>query len=137
MAVHARLRGLPEPTLPEPDLDPIGAGSLELDQHPEAPRAVSLARPASEWLQEPDSEIHLGITEEQFLAEVSRCLSCGECFGCEQCWMYCAHTCFTRLENPKPGRYYALALENCQACGKCIDICPCGFLQVRSPEAPA
>jgi len=88
-------------------------------------------------LKEPEAEIHLGISQEQFLEEVERCLSCGQCFGCEQCWMYCAHTCFTRLENVKPGVYFAVSLDECKACGKCIDICPCGYMQIRSPEVSA
>ena len=132
-SMHARLRGLPDPLHSE--VDPIAIGPVKLDYHPERPRAVPLARPVSEWLQDPEAEIHLGITEEQFLEEVSRCLSCGQCFGCEQCWMYCPHTCFTRLEDVQPGMYYALTLDQCQSCGKCIDICPCGFLQARSPDA--
>ncbi|MBW2385075.1 MAG: FAD-dependent oxidoreductase [Deltaproteobacteria bacterium] len=134
-AVHARLRGLLEPALDPPD--PIAVGPAKLDHYAERPRAAPQALPASARLQQPDAEIHLGLSEEQFLEEASRCLSCGQCFGCEQCWMYCSHNCFTRLEDVKPGMYYAVALEACQACGKCIDICPCDFLQIRSLEAPA
>jgi NADPH-dependent glutamate synthase beta subunit-like oxidoreductase len=134
-AVHARLRGLPEPVLEK--REPIETGPVKLDYYAEQPRTQPLARPVSEWLREPEMEIHLGITEEQFLEEVSRCLSCGQCFGCEQCWMYCAHTCFTRLEEVRPGAYFSVTLDSCQACGKCIDICPCGFLQIRSTEAEA
>jgi NAD-dependent dihydropyrimidine dehydrogenase PreA subunit len=134
-SMHARLRGLPEPV--DSEADPITIGPVRLDHHPERPRSESLALPVSEWLQEPDAEIHLGISEEQFLAEAARCLSCGQCFGCEQCWMYCPHTCFTRLENVQPGMYYALNLDQCQACGKCIDICPCGFLHVQLQADPA
>lgn len=130
-SMHARLRGLPDPILHCP-ADPIAIEPFRLDHHSGRPRSEPLALPVSEWLQEPDAEIHLGISEEQFLAEASRCLSCGQCFGCEQCWMYCPHTCFTRLETVQPGRYYALKLDQCQACGKCIDICPCGFLHVQS-----
>jgi NADPH-dependent glutamate synthase beta subunit-like oxidoreductase len=132
-AVHARLRGLPEPARELPD--PIEAGPVKLDYYAERPRLEPLVRPASEWLREPDSEIHLGITEEQFLEEVSRCLSCGQCFGCEQCWMYCAHTCFSRLDEVRPGAYFSVVLEACQACGKCIDVCPSGFLQIQSGES--
>jgi NADPH-dependent glutamate synthase beta subunit-like oxidoreductase len=128
--VHARLRGLPEPVLDLPE--PVSTGPVKLDYYHEKPRHQPAARPVSEWLREPDSEIHLGITEQQFLDEVSRCLSCGECFGCEQCWMYCAHTCFTRVEEARPGAYFAVALDSCQSCGKCIDICPCGFLQIKA-----
>jgi NADPH-dependent glutamate synthase beta subunit-like oxidoreductase len=134
-AAHARLRGLPEPVLAEPD--PVGIGPVKMEYYPERPRLQSPTRPVSEWLEDPDAEIHLGITEEQFLEEAARCLSCGQCFGCEQCWMYCPHTCFTRLEDVSPGMYFATALDNCQACGKCIDICPCGFLQIRSDQASA
>jgi Pyruvate/2-oxoacid:ferredoxin oxidoreductase delta subunit len=134
-AVHARLRGLLEPALDPPD--PIAVGPAKLDHYAERPRAAPQALPASARLEAPDAEIHLGLSEEQFLEEASRCLSCGQCFGCEQCWMYCSHNCFTRLEDVKPGMYYAVALEACQACGKCIDICPCDFLQIRSLEARA
>jgi Pyruvate/2-oxoacid:ferredoxin oxidoreductase delta subunit len=134
-AVHTRLRDLPELS-PDPyPSGPIEVGPVKLDHYPEHPRAVPLVLPVSGRLQEPDAEIHRGITEAQFLEEVSRCLSCGQCFGCEQCWMYCPHTCFSRLEDVKPGMYYAVTLEKCQACGKCIDVCPCDFLQIRAPEA--
>ena len=134
-AVHARLRGLPEPVFEQPE--PIEVGPVKIDYYVEKPRLDPPLRSVPERFKEPASEIHLGITEAQFLEELSRCLSCGQCFGCEQCWMYCVHTCFTRLENVKPGVHFAVTLDNCQACGKCIDICPCGYLQIRSPEARA
>jgi NADPH-dependent glutamate synthase beta subunit-like oxidoreductase len=129
-AVHARLRGLPEPALE--NANPIQGGPVKLDYYLEQPRLQPSVRPVSERLREPETEIHLGVTEEQFLGEVSRCLSCGQCFGCERCWMYCAHTCFTRLDEAKSGVYFAVALDSCQACGKCVDICPCGYLQIKS-----
>ncbi len=49
------------------------------------------------------AEITGAITESQFLAEVDRCFSCGLCFGCEQCHMYCTSGCFTRLDITRPG----------------------------------
>ncbi len=75
-------------------------------------------------------EITGTITESQFLAEVDRCFSCGLCSGCEQCYMYCTSGCFTRLESPGPGRYFSLNLDSCKECGKCIEVCPGGFLEV-------
>ena len=75
-------------------------------------------------------EVEQGISEEQFLAEADRCFSCGACFGCEQCYMYCTTGCFVREDNPEPGRYFTLNLEHCHECGKCIEVCPCGFLEV-------
>jgi NADPH-dependent glutamate synthase beta subunit-like oxidoreductase len=76
------------------------------------------------------AEVEQSISEKQFLAEVDRCYSCGSCFGCEQCFMYCTTGCFTREEKPGPGHYFTLNLENCHECGKCIEVCPCGFLEV-------
>ena len=69
------------------------------------------------------------ISEEQLLGEASRCFSCGSCFGCEQCWTYCTPLCFTHTAAPEPGSYFTLSLDNCAECGKCIEVCPCGFLQ--------
>jgi NADPH-dependent glutamate synthase beta subunit-like oxidoreductase len=130
-AVHARLRGLTSPELARPD--PIGTPAVKLDYYPQQARLTPSQLPPEQWLKTPDAEIHTGIQEEQFQTEVARCLSCGQCFGCEHCWMYCAHTCFTRLEEVRSGAYFFVTLDQCQSCGKCVDICPCGFLQVRSP----
>jgi formate hydrogenlyase subunit 6/NADH:ubiquinone oxidoreductase subunit I len=58
-------------------------------------------------------------------------MSCGLCFGCQQCFMYCNASGFTRIEQPEPGRYYAMALEACEGCGKCVELCPCGYLETR------
>jgi formate hydrogenlyase subunit 6/NADH:ubiquinone oxidoreductase subunit I len=77
------------------------------------------------------TEVAGTVSEEQFLAEVERCFSCGSCFGCEQCYMYCTAGCFTRLEQPRPGMYFSLNLDACQECGKCIEVCPCGFLEAN------
>lgn len=75
------------------------------------------------------AEVSRTISEEQFLAEVERCFSCGACCGCEQCFMYCTADCFTRLENPRPGTYFELDTTRCKECGKCIEVCPCGYLE--------
>jgi Pyruvate/2-oxoacid:ferredoxin oxidoreductase delta subunit len=130
-ALHARLRGLEPPT---PNLrPPIGRGPVKPDSYDGPPRTVERTRPVEEWLSRPDDEISVGLTEAEFHEEAGRCLSCGNCFGCEQCWMYCAHGCFTRLDEVRPGAYFSLSLDQCKACGKCVDVCPCGFLEVRDP----
>lgn len=43
------------------------------------------------------------------------------------------HTCFTRLENLESDMYPSLTRGRCRACGKCIDICPSGFLMSDRP----
>jgi len=134
-SAHGRLRGQPTPDLHRPD--PIETTPAKVDYYSEKARVTPRQLPVEDWLANPEAEIHQAVTEEQFQEEVGRCLSCGQCFGCEHCWMYCAHGCFARLDEIGPGAYFSLALEKCQACGKCIDVCPCGFLQVQATERPA
>ncbi|MBT8038799.1 MAG: FAD-dependent oxidoreductase [Gammaproteobacteria bacterium] len=90
------------------------------------PEAVS----ADERLGNPTLEVYGTLNEGQFLNEAGRCFSCGSCHGCERCTMYCTSNSFTRLDNAGPGRYFSLDLAACQECGKCVEVCPCGFLQL-------
>ena len=88
-------------------------------------------RPQEEWLADPEGEIDQTISAEQAYEEASRCMSCGLCFDCQQCFMYCNGSGFTRIEETSPGNYFALALDACEGCGKCIEVCPCGYLEAR------
>ena len=128
LAVHAELRGLEQPpSIKEP---PIPLERIKLDFYEAKDRAVLAQRPVAEWVSKGDEEINLGITEEQFLAEASRCFSCGLCFGCERCWMYCTPGCFSKQSPVTQGNYYKVKLDVCDGCKKCADECPCGFLDM-------
>jgi Pyruvate/2-oxoacid:ferredoxin oxidoreductase delta subunit len=85
----------------------------------------------AERLAAPETEVRGTIGEAQFLEEVERCFSCGLCFGCEQCFMYCNGGGFLRLDEPAPGSYFALKLDGCEGCRKCVELCPCGFLSAQ------
>lgn len=126
--VHARLRGLPEPT---PDRRPdIDAHRVRPDAHTPRLPAQAPKIPAVDRLADPAREVVETIDEEAFVAEARRCLSCGLCYGCERCFTYCNGGAYTRLEEPRPGAYFALALEACEGCAKCVELCPCGYLVV-------
>jgi len=125
----ARMRGLPCPTSAAEA--PVAAARIRTDYYPPIERAQLPRRPVDEWLAHADEEIAATVGEQDFLREVSRCFSCGQCFGCQQCAMYCNPRGYTRVIEPRPGGYFALALERCQGCGKCIELCPCGFLTSR------
>lgn len=133
--VHARLLGLTEPRLDK--ASPITPGEILFGFHPAAERAtLPRAHPAVR-LQQPQLEVSQGITREQFLREASRCMSCGSCFGCEQCFMFCTAQCFTRVDEGGPGTYFSLSLDACEECGKCVEVCPCGFLQAPPQQGTA
>jgi len=126
--LQARFRGLPDP--PPESRRPIGSAGLRLDSYAPAARAQADHLAPDLAVSLPDAEVCLGIDEDQFITEARRCFSCGSCFGCEQCWMFCTMQSFARLADPVPGVYFSLSLDFCLECGKCIEVCPCGFLEV-------
>lgn len=129
-AAHAQLLGepVPQPWTSRPAVDPA---TVKADYYASLARSPSVRRPRDEWLTSPEAEIDQTLTSEQACHEAARCMSCGLCFDCRQCFMYCNASGFTRIEQAAPGRYYTLALEACEGCGKCIELCPCGYMEPR------
>jgi NADPH-dependent glutamate synthase beta subunit-like oxidoreductase len=76
------------------------ADKLKIDWYEAKDREVRQVKTPEERLAAPFDEVDLGLTAEQALAEVERCFSCGKCFGCENCWMYCQNNVF----KPRPSR---------------------------------
>lgn len=135
-AVHAKLRGLPAaPEVPvRPAIDPA---TVRTEYYPEKPPVERPRRPSQECVGDLDVEVTQTLDENAFLEETSRCFSCGLCFGCQQCSMYCNPGGFTRLDQAQPGVYFAQSLDRCEGCGKCLEICPCGFLsEATNAEDP-
>jgi len=128
VGMHAALRGeQPKPDVHGPD---IGHDRLLLDFYEEKPRAERKILTAEERLSDPNAQIDLGATVEACLEEVTRCFSCGMCFGCERCWMYCTPGCFKKVQDPGPGHYLKLNIDTCNGCKKCSEECPCGYLDM-------
>jgi formate dehydrogenase major subunit len=129
-AAHAELRGEPHPRQ-APQRKAVQTGEIKADFYREQRRESSPRRPQEEWLGDPEREIDQTIENEQACREAARCMSCGLCIDCQQCFMYCNASGFTRIEETLPGHYFALALDACEGCGKCIEVCPCGYLEKR------
>ncbi len=65
---------------------------------------------------------------ESTIEESRRCMSCGYCFDCEKCWLFCQDQAICKpLEK---GVLYRFKLENCTGCKKCAEECPCGFIEM-------
>jgi NADPH-dependent glutamate synthase beta subunit-like oxidoreductase len=122
-AIDARFRGL---RLEKPALPPlVTPEKMKLAWYKEAARNERQHIPVEQ--RDLESEIELGLSEEQALAEAKRCMSCGLCMDCETCWMYCTNSCFVKL--PK-GEHYRVKLELCNGCKKCAEECPCGYIDL-------
>jgi len=88
----------------------------------------------------PDSEEVLGhfhermsgLTEEQTVAEAKRCMSCGMCFECDNCVIYCPQDAVLRTPKDEAtmGRYVYTDYDRCIGCHICADVCPTGYIKM-------
>jgi len=127
LAAHDFLRGTATKKRDWPELD---KSRLKLDVYEAKPKVHPGHRPVEEWLSKPKDELVHRITPDEFEAEIGRCFSCGLCYGCERCWMYCTPGCFKKVDGTSPGNYYTVDINACDGCNKCRDECPCGFIDM-------
>jgi Pyruvate/2-oxoacid:ferredoxin oxidoreductase delta subunit len=127
-SMHANLRG--EEVVAESHGPDIGPDRLKIDFYEAQAYAERLIMSAEARLKETRKEIDSGISKDQVLEEVKRCFSCGACFGCERCWMYCTPGCISKVTEPTLGNYYKINIDTCNGCKKCAEECPCGFLDM-------
>ena len=79
-------------------------------------------------LKDVEVEVNQGLTRDQAIQESKRCMSCGYCFDCEKCWMFCQDSAV--IKPPVKGDLYEFNLGNCTGCKKCAEECPCGFIDM-------
>jgi Pyruvate/2-oxoacid:ferredoxin oxidoreductase delta subunit len=127
-SIDAELRGVrqPEPVkLPE-----IARERIKLETFEARSRLERRLAPVQDRLSNLQSELELDQAPADVLAEAGRCLSCGNCFGCERCWMYCTPGCMSKARDGRPGHYFAINTDKCDGCRKCAEECPAGFLDM-------
>ncbi|MGO4871537.1 MAG: NAD(P)-binding protein, partial [Roseiarcus sp.] len=76
------------------------------------------------------------LTEEQAKKEGQRCMSCGLCFECDNCVVYCPQTAVARVPKKERsvGRYVYTDYTKCVGCHICMDVCPTGYIQMGLGE---
>ena len=76
------------------------------------------------------------LTEEQARKEGDRCMSCGMCFECDNCVIYCPQTAVQRVPKKERavGRYVYTDYTKCIGCHICMDVCPTGYIQMGLGE---
>jgi dissimilatory sulfite reductase flavoprotein subunit len=76
------------------------------------------------------------LSEADAAAEAKRCMSCGMCFECDNCVVYCPQTAVFRVPKSKSsvGRYVDTDYDKCIGCHICKDVCPTGYIQMGLGE---
>lgn len=76
------------------------------------------------------------LLEAQAVAEAKRCMSCGQCFECDNCVVYCPQTAVFKVPKAKSttGRYVDTNYAKCIGCHICADVCPTGYIQMGLGE---
>ena len=73
-----------------------------------------------------------GLAEEDAVKEADRCMSCGMCFECDNCVIYCPQDAVFRVKKDQStlGRYVDTDYGKCIGCHICSDVCPTGYINM-------
>ncbi len=76
------------------------------------------------------------LSEADTIAEAKRCMSCGICFECDNCVVYCPQIAVKRVPKKEAtmGRYVYTDYTRCIGCHICHDVCPTGYIQMGLGE---
>ena len=77
-----------------------------------------------------------GLSEEEAIQEADRCMSCGMCFECDSCVIYCPQDAIFRVDKAEAtmGRYVDTDYTKCIGCHICEDVCPSGYIRMGLGE---
>ena len=78
----------------------------------------------------------IGLSEEEAQAEADRCMSCGMCFECDNCVVFCPQEAVKKTPKDKAttGRYVYTDYSRCIGCHICADVCPTGYIKMGLGE---
>ena len=116
--------------VPQPRSIPIDVivdlNRMNMTYFPNFPRIQqTLLPPASR--RKTQEEVIQALTEEQAVAEASRCFSCGTCNACDNCYLVCPEPCIVR--STRSNGLYKILVDYCKGCRVCIEECPTGCLE--------
>jgi 2-oxoacid:acceptor oxidoreductase delta subunit (pyruvate/2-ketoisovalerate family) len=124
LAADAWLRGDRPHALPSPPTATLE--HLNTWYVADAPHAV---RPRLEAARRADgfAEVVAGLSVTDAVHEAGRCMSCGGCFECDNCYGYCPDDAIAKLG---PGLGFRIDLDHCKGCGICAHECPAGAIDM-------
>ena len=109
------------------------AAALHLHYFEQSPRAEPAILPLEQRIGE--AEIEQSLSARQAQDEAVRCLSCGNCMICDNCWTFCPDQAVLKLDRilESDGSPYVFDMTFCKGCGICANECPTAFIRM-APE---
>jgi NADPH-dependent glutamate synthase beta subunit-like oxidoreductase len=130
-AIDAYVRGLPIPSKPYEDV--IKFKKLKSDYFERRP-AIHRTHHHPERVEGNFNEIITALGDDLVKQEAERCMSCGLCFECRQCMMYCPQEAITMFRKNPIGEVMYTDYNRCVGCHICAEICPTGYIDMGMGE---
>ncbi|OSM05100.1 putative glutamate synthase (NADPH) small subunit [Magnetofaba australis IT-1] len=70
------------------------------------------------------------LSQQEASEEADRCMSCGMCFECKQCELYCPQDAITMFKGNPEGQVMYTYYERCIGCHICSESCPTGYIDM-------
>jgi NADPH-dependent glutamate synthase beta subunit-like oxidoreductase len=120
-----------EPLRPEDPVEIMPYEKLNPAYFRPAPRIEIPLAPAAARRTSQVTEVTLAYSQAQAAAEADRCMSCGVCNGCDNCYIVCPDVSVMR--DTRQNGHYSIRTHYCKGCLVCVQECPTGCLE-RVPE---
>ena len=115
----------------------IPSDGLFLGHFEETPRNMRATTvPTSEEVLGHFEERHHGLNDDAAKSEAERCMSCGLCFECDNCIIFCPQDAVFKVNKDQytTGRYVDTDYSKCIGCHICADVCPTGYIDMGMGE---
>jgi NADPH-dependent glutamate synthase beta subunit-like oxidoreductase len=96
-----------------------------------APRIEAPMAAPAERVTDQKMEVTLAYDQDQAMSESDRCMSCGVCNGCDNCYIVCPDVSVVR--DQRENGHYSIRTKYCKGCLVCVQECPTGCLE-KVPE---
>jgi NADPH-dependent glutamate synthase beta subunit-like oxidoreductase len=120
-----------EPLRPDDPVEVMPYEKLNTAYFRHAPRTEAPLTAAGTRRTSQVTEVTLAYSREQAVAEADRCMSCGVCNGCDNCYIVCPDVSVMR--DARQNGHYSIRTHYCKGCLVCVQECPTGCLE-KVPE---
>jgi len=127
--IHKVLSGLE--LVPEAPVEVMPYERLNTAYFRRAPRIEAPMAPPAQRITDQKMEVTLAYDQDQAVNESDRCMSCGVCNGCDNCYIVCPDVSVVR--DQRVNGHYSIRTKYCKGCLVCVQECPTGCLE-KVPE---